>query len=172
MALSILERVMNTVDIRPVRPGDEDAIWALFQEVIASGDTFAFSSDTSRQQAQDIWMPPGNATYVAVVEGHVVGSYFVKPNQPGLGAHVCNAGYMVARDMRGRGLGRAMGEHSLVEARRLGYRAMQFNLVVTTNAHAVSLWKSLGFQVVGTLPEAFRHSVHGLVDALVMHRFL
>jgi L-amino acid N-acyltransferase YncA len=163
---------MSTVDIRPVTRGDEDAIWALFQEVVASGDAFAFSSDTSRQQALEFWIHPGNATYVAVVEGHVVGSYYLKPNQPGLGAHVCNAGYMVARDVRGRGLGRAMGEHSLIEARRLGYRAMQFNLVVTTNARAVSLWKNLGFRVVGTLPEAFRHSVHGLVDALVMYRLL
>ena len=117
-------------------------------------------------------MPPEHATYVTLVDGHVMGSYFLTPNQPGLGAHVCNAGYMVARRARGQGVGRAMGEHSLAEARRLGYRAMQFNIVVTTNAYAVSLWKSLGFHVVGTLPEAFRHSQHGFVDALVMYRSL
>ena len=163
---------MSTIEIRTANPGDDDAIWAIFQEVVASGDTFPFSPDTPRQHALEFWMHPQNATYVAVVDRQIVGSYYLKPNQPGLGAHVCNAGYMVARRVRGQGLGRAMGEHSLAEARRLGYRAMQFNIVVTTNAPAVTLWKSLGFQVVGTLPDAFRHSEYGLVDALVMYRSL
>ena len=163
---------MTAMEIRPASSDDDEAIWGIFQEVVASGDTFAFSPDTPRQQALEFWMHRENVTYVALVDRHVVGSYYLKPNQPGLGAHVCNAGYMVARRARGQGLGRAMGEHSLVEARRLGYRAMQFNMVVTTNAYAVSLWKSLGFHVVGTLPEAFRHAQHGFVDALVMYRSL
>jgi L-amino acid N-acyltransferase YncA len=163
---------MTTTEIRRARPDDDDAIWTIFHEVVASGDTFPFSPDTARPQALEFWMHPQNATYVAVVDRKVVGSYYLKPNQPGLGAHVCNAGYMVATRARGLGLGRAMGEHSLIEARRLGYRAMQFNIVVTTNAHAVSLWKSLGFHIVGTLPKAFRHSQHGFVDALVMYRSL
>src|SRR5688572_8797294 len=163
---------MSVIEIRPSTAADEGAIWAIFHEVVASGDAFAFSPETPRQQALELWMSPEHATYVALVDGHVVGSYFLTPNQPGLGAHVCNAGYMVARRARGQGLGRAMGEHSLAEARRLGYRAMQFNMVVSTNTHAVSLWKSLGFHVVGALPGAFRHAQHGFVDALVMYRSL
>ena len=163
---------MTAVEIRPASPDDDEAIWAIFQEVVAAGDTFAFSPDIPRQHALDFWMHRENATYVALVDQRVAGSYYLKPNQPGLGAHVCNAGYMVARRARGQGLGRAMGEHSLVEARRLGYRAMQFNMVVSTNTHAVSLWKSLGFHVVGALPGAFRHAQHGFVDALVMYRSL
>ena len=102
----------------------------------------------------------------------MLGTYYLKTNQPGLGAHVCNAGYMVAGQARGRGVGRAMAEHSLEEARRLGYRAMQYNFVASTNEGAIRLWKRLGFDVVGTLPGAFRHEGQGYVDALVMYRHL
>jgi ribosomal protein S18 acetylase RimI-like enzyme len=139
---------------------------------VREGDAFAFSEDTSREEALAIWRGRGSAAYVAVVDGEVLGTYYVKPNQPGRGAHVCNAGYMVARAARGRGVGRAMGAHSLAEARRLGYRAMQYNFVVATNTGAVELWKKLGFQVVGRVPGAFRHAREELVDALVMYRQL
>ena len=158
--------------IRPATPDDADAIWAIFHEVVSTGDTYAYAPDTPRDEALRRWVEIPRATYVAVVEDEVVGTYYLKPNQPGLGAHVCNAGYMVAGRARGRGLGRAMCTHSLSEARRLGYRAMQYNLVVATNEGAVRLWERMGFEVVGRLPEAFHHPERGFVDALVMYRLL
>ena len=158
--------------IRPATPPDHDAIWAIFHEVVSSGDTYAYAPDTERGEALRLWVEAPRATYVAEDEGEVLGTYFIKTNQPGLGAHVCNAGYMVASRARGRGLGRAMCEHSLAEARRLGYRAMQYNLVVATNEGAIRLWEQMGFAVVGRLPEAFRHAGRGFVDAIVMYRLL
>ena len=154
--------------IRPATADDEDAIWALFREVARAGDVFAYDEATPREAVRQLWTP----AHVALLDGRVVGSYYVKPNQPGRGAHVCNAGYMVAADARGRGVGRAMGEHSIVEARRLGYRAMQYNFVVATNIGALALWEKLGFEVVGRLPQAFQHPRQGLVDALVLYRLL
>jgi len=154
--------------IRPATAEDDDAVWSLFQEVVRAGDVFAYDATTTREEVRKLWTP----AHVALLGGEVVGSYYVKPNQPGRGAHVCNAGYMVAASARGRGIGRAMGEHSIVEARRLGYRAMQYNFVVATNIGALALWEKLGFQVVGRLPQAFRHPQQGLVDALVLHRLL
>ena len=163
---------MDPVQIRPATDHDDDAIWALFQEVVQAGDAFAFDEETTREEALALWRGRKSAAYVAILDGAVVGSSYVKPNQPGRGAHVCNAGYMVAGAARGQGVGRALGEHSLVEARRLGYRAMQYNFVVATNLAALELWRGLGFQVVGRVPDAFRHCRLGLVDALVLHRLL
>ena len=160
------------MQIRPARPEDDDALWSLFQEVVRAGEWFAYDEATTREEALRLWRGPASAAYVALLEDEIVGSYYVRPNQPGRGAHVCNAGYMVAERARGRGVGRAMGEHSLVEARRLGYHAMQYNFVVATNTAALALWEELGLQVVGRLPEAFRHPRLGLVDALVLYRVL
>jgi ribosomal protein S18 acetylase RimI-like enzyme len=112
------------------------------------------------------------ATYVALWEREVVGTYYIKPNQPGLGSHICNAGYMVGTQARGRGVARAMCEHSQREGKKLGFRAVQFNLVVSSNEVAVSLWRKMGFSVVGTVPEAFHHQELGYVDALVMYKSL
>jgi ribosomal protein S18 acetylase RimI-like enzyme len=117
-------------------------------------------------------MADGHIIFVASLDGRIAGTYILKPNQPGLGSHVANAGYMVGSDFAGRGVGRAMCEHSLEEARRRGFLAMQFNMVISTNEAAVALWKKLGFNIVGTLPRVFRHKRLGLVDAFVMHRFL
>jgi len=158
--------------IRPATPEDDDAIWSLFQEVVRAGEWFAFDETTTREEALGLWRGPASAAYVALLEDEIVGSYYLKPNQPGRGAHVCNAGYMVAEGARGRGVGRAMGKHSIVEARRLGYHAMQYNFVVATNTAALALWEELGLQVVGRLPGAFRHPRLGLVDALVLYRVL
>src|SRR6185295_2921854 len=146
--------------------------WAIFQAVVRPGDTYAFSPDISRQDAMAWWMAPAAHAYVAVEHGAVVGTYVVKPNQPGLGSHVANAAFMVAPSAQGRGIGRQMGEHCLSQARQLGFRAMQFNLVVATNEPAVALWKALGFDIVATLPGAFDHRQHGFVDAYVMYRVL
>lgn len=160
------------VEIRRASESDFEAVWSIFREVVARGDTYAFDPDTTREQARSIWMSGGVATYVACADGEVVGTYVLKPNQPGLGSHVANAAYMVRAAARGRGVGRVMCEHSLDEARRAGFLAMQFNMVVSTNEAAVGLWKRMGFSIVGTLPKAFRHPTRGLVDAYVMHRFL
>lgn len=160
------------ITIRRAEEADFDAIWRIFQEVVRRGDTYTYDPETTREQAHSIWMSGGQATYVACADDRIVGTYIIKPNQPGLGSHVANAGYMVSVDARGKGVGRAMCEHSLEEARRVGFHAMQFNIVVSTNESAVALWKKLGFSIIGTLPQAYRHKELGLVDAYVMHRFL
>jgi L-amino acid N-acyltransferase YncA len=158
--------------IRPATRTDEDAIWSIFHAVVAPGDTYVFDPQIPREEALAYWFRPDTHTYVAEIDGQVVGSYILKPNQPALGSHVANAASMVSPAARGSGVGRRMGEHCLIEARRLGFRAMQFNFVVSTNEAAVRLWQQLGFQIVGTLPGAFRHSQRGFVDAYVMFRML
>jgi L-amino acid N-acyltransferase YncA len=159
-------------EIRRARSEDWPEIWEIFRAVVATGDTFAWPPETTEAEAFAYWMAPNHFTYVLTDDGVVVGSYFFRTNQPGLGSHVANAGFMVSPDAGGRGIGRAMGEHCLAEARAAGYAAMQFNYVVSTNERAVALWKSLGFAIVGTLPKAFHHQQLGLVDAYVMYRFL
>jgi ribosomal protein S18 acetylase RimI-like enzyme len=144
----------------------------MFHEVISAGDVFAFNPEISREDALAFWCGPGNHTYVAETDADVCGSYYLKPNQQGGGAHVANAGYMVSRAARGRHVGRLMTEHSLTEAQRLGFHAMQFNFVVSTNESAIHLWKEFGFQIAGTLPGAFRHPQKGYVDVYVMFRSL
>ena len=157
--------------IRPATDTDFAEIWNIFREVVSAGDTYAYAPDTTEEEAKTIWLDAPLASYVGVLEGETVGTYYLKPNQPGLGAHVCNAGYMVSAAARGRGVGRALCLHSQEEAVRLGFKAMQFNLVVSTNP-AVGLWHELGFETVGTLPGAFNHSSLGFVDALVMYKWL
>jgi len=159
-------------DIRRATEADFPGIWAIFHEVVARADTYPFSPDTPKEEARAIWMQAPTATYVAVRDARVVGTYYIKPNQPALGAHVCNAGYMVRADARGLGVGRAMCAHSLGEARRLGFSAMQYNYVASTNERAVRLWQTFEFEIVGTVPAAFRHPTHGLVPVHIMYRAL
>lgn len=166
------QRAGGCVVIRAATENDHDAIWKIFQTTIAAGDAFVFDANTSRAQALGYWCAEETATFVAEQNGKVLGSYILRANQPGLGDHVANAGFMVDPAARGLGVGRAMGEHCLVEARRRGYRAMQFNFVVATNEPAVHLWRELGFHIVGTLPGAFRHAQKGFVDVYVMFRSL
>ena len=158
--------------IRVATGDDHDVIWKIFQETIAAGEYFVYDPSTPREKALAFWCADDAATFVAERDGKVVGSYLLRPNQPGLGNHVANAGYMVDGNARGFGIGRAMGEHSLEEARWRGYRAMQFNFVVSTNESALHLWRELGFNIVGTLPGAFRHTQKGFVDVYVMFRSL
>ena len=164
--------VLVELIIRPDRPSDADALWAILHAVIAAGDTYAFSPDTDRADALAAWHPAGGHTFVAEREGRLVGTYLLKPNQPGLGNHVANCGYMVAPEARGLGIGEALCRHSLDQARTLGCLAMQFNSVVSTNLGAIALWQRCGFTIVGTVPQAFRHSREGLVDIHVMYRLL
>jgi len=158
--------------IRRATPEDFQQIWPIFHEVVAAGETYAFPPETGREQAFELWMRKPRETYVAEEAGRILGTYFIKNNQDGPGDHVCNCGYMVASAARGRGLATAMCEHSQRIARQLGYLAMQFNLVVSTNERAVQLWSRLGFATVGRLPRAFRHPTLGFVDALVMYKWL
>lgn len=160
------------VTIRPAAEPDRDAIWEIFRAVVAAGDTYAFDPDISREGALAYWLHSANRCYVAEQDGKILGTYILRANQPGLGSHVANAAFMVAQDARGLGMGRALGEHCLDAARREGFRAMQFNFVVSTNGSALRLWQRLGFEIVGTLPGAFRHEEKGYVDAYVMFRSL
>jgi L-amino acid N-acyltransferase YncA len=160
------------MQIRPAINADRDAIWNIFHEIIAAGDTYAFDPQMPRQEALAYWFRAASQTFVAEYDGRVVGTYIVKPNQPGLGSHVANAAFMVARDTEGAGVGRRMAEHCLSEARRMGFRGMQFNFVISTNTRAIHLWNQLGFEIVGTLPGAFRHPEKGYVDVYVMFRSL
>ena len=160
------------LNIRKAEPSDYEAVWQIFHEVISLGETYSFSPDTDREEALDIWVKTPTAAYVAELDGEIVGTYFIKPNQPALGSHVCNCGYMVTANARNRGVARAMCMHSQEEALSLGFRAMQFNFVVSTNEGAIRLWQSLGFDIIGTVPKAFNHTKLGLVDAHVMYKWL
>jgi GNAT superfamily N-acetyltransferase len=156
--------------IREANDSDRDAIWKLFREVIAAGETYPIDPNISREDALAYWFQRGARIYVALNGGETVGSYTLHPNQSGRGAHVANAAFIVDKTARGQGIGRAMGEHCLKEARRLGFRAMQFNFVVSTNKGAVKLWQDLGMKIVGTLSRAFLHPTHGHVDVYVMYQ--
>jgi L-amino acid N-acyltransferase YncA len=161
------------LNIRPANDPDRDAIWRIFQEVIAAGDTYPLERDTSREEAMTYWFQRDASVFVLENENsEIVGSYTLHSNQSGGGSHVANAGFIVAKDARGQRIGRAMGEHCFAEARRLGFRAMQFNFVVSSNESAVKLWQHLGMKTVGTLPGAFKHPTGGYVDVYVMFQRL
>jgi ribosomal protein S18 acetylase RimI-like enzyme len=158
--------------IRPSTDADADLIWAILAPVIRAGETYALPRDWSRLDAMAYWHSPGHAVFVAEDAGGVVGTYYLRANQKGGGAHVANCGYVTRAEATGRGIARAMCLHSLDLAVARGFAAMQFNFVVATNERAVALWKRLGFDIVGTLPAAFLHSRLGPIDAYVMYRKL
>ena len=161
------------ISIRRFHETDWPEVSRILQATFEAGDTYAFSPDSTAAEIHKAWVEAPSATYVAVApDGRVLGTYFIKPNQPGLGAHVCNCGYVVAREAQGQGIASTMCEHSQAEAISMGFRAMQFNLVVITNERAIRLWRKLGFSVVGTLPRSFRHLRLGYVDALIMYKDL
>ena len=164
--------------VRPAVEADWPAIWRIFRAVVAAGETYSYAPDITEDEARTTWLhvAAGSSagrvacTYVAVLGGEIVGTALVKPNLPGLGDHVANAGWMIEPALTGRGLGRAFAEAVIGEARQAGYEAMQFNAVVATNDRAVTLWRSLGFETIGTVPGAFRHTTQGPTDLLIMHR--
>lgn len=160
------------VIIRRFDEKDWTQVWGILEPVFRLGATYAFPPDIDERETYKAWVETPQQTYVAETEGHVVGTYYIKPNQPGQGAHVCNCGYVVAGNMRGRGIAAQMCSHSLEEARKLGFLAMQYNLVVSSNSDAVHLWQKMGFEVVGRLPKAFNHPQLGYVDALVLYQWL
>jgi ribosomal protein S18 acetylase RimI-like enzyme len=157
--------------IRPFKAQDWAAVWRIIEPVFRAGETYAFAPDISEADARQVWIDAPMATFVALGEHEdMLGTYYIKPNQSGPGAHVCNCGYIVSTNARGRGVASDMCRHSQQEAVSRGFRAMQYNLVVSTNSGAVRLWKKHGFDVVGTLPGAFRHPRDGYVDAYVMYK--
>jgi ribosomal protein S18 acetylase RimI-like enzyme len=160
------------VAIRLATSNDHDAIWAILEPMIRAGETYTLPREMSREEALEYWFAPEKETFVWEENGAVLGTYFLKPNQQGGGSHVANCGYVTSAAAQSRGIARAMCLHSLERAKQCGFRAMQFNFVVSTNERAVKLWLSLGFEIVGRLPHAFEHPELGLVDALVMYRQL
>jgi ribosomal protein S18 acetylase RimI-like enzyme len=151
---------------------DFGLIWPIWHAVVAGGDTYAYAPDTTFEQARAMWTAVGCRMFVAREDEQVIGCYVLRPNQPGLGDHVANAGYMVSLEARGKGVASKMCEHSMAVAREAGFTAMQFNYVVSSNAVAIALWKKHGFEIIGRVPKAFRHTTRGAIDVYVMYREL
>jgi len=160
------------VNIRLATVKDFDKIWLFFREIAEAGETYAYPRNISKDEAIKLWIELPRKTYVLEEYGNILGSYFIKTNQAGPGQHVCNCAYMVSSRARRRGLATLMCEHSQNLALKLGYKAMQFNFVASSNEGAVRLWKKLGFDTVGILPGAFNHPTLGYVDALIMYKWL
>ena len=156
--------------IRPAHAGDYESIWAILEPILRAGDTYTQPRDITRDDALAYWFRADHDVFAAERDGEVLGTYFLCANQGGGGSHVANCGYMTSPAAQGRGVGRAMLEHSLSHARTRGFRAMQFNFVVSTNERAIRTWQAYGFEIVGRLPAAFRHPRLGFVDALVMYK--
>lgn len=157
------------LQIRKAVPEDYDKIWKIIKEVISKGDTYTFDPGSSKEDILAYWCGADKETYVAEDQEEMLGTFVIKDNQPGLGSHIANASYMVREKATGKGIGKAMGEFSLAEAERLGYKAMQFNIVVKSNTRAVYLWQKLGFDIIGEIPDAFNHKTLGLINAYIMY---
>ena len=159
--------------IRNFEESDWDQLWPILEPVFRAGETYPYPTDISEEDAHQVWIEQPQETFVAISEdGNILGTYYIKPNQPGLGSHVCNCGYVVDEKVRGSGIASNMCTHSQVMARKLGFKSMQFNLVVSTNTGAIKLWKKCGFQLIGILPKAFNNKKWGLVNACVMYKEL
>ncbi|MCH8319087.1 MAG: GNAT family N-acetyltransferase [Bacteroidetes bacterium] len=185
------------ISIRRSIPSDFDALWEIFHQVVKSGDTYVFHPDTNKKGFKKIWFGDEISTYTCICNPHlttkpgqqglasgltnisnmgsnekIIGTFILKPNYPGLGSHIANLSLMLSKDHQEKGIGKTMVKHAFTEAKKQGYKAIQLNMVVSTNKAAVSLAKSLGFKMIGRLPEVFKHQKPGYVDAFVMHRFL
>ncbi|MDB9517743.1 GNAT family N-acetyltransferase [Roseofilum reptotaenium CS-1145] len=159
--------------IRPLEQADWPATWQIIEPVFRAGETYSVATHITEEEAFKVWVEMPVVTCVAEnSDGLIQGTYYLKVNQPGPGSHVCNSGYIVAEAARGKGIASALFKHSQTEAVRLGFRAMQYNFVVSTNTVAVRLWRKLGFEIVGTLPEACLHPSQGFVDVYVMYKKL
>lgn len=151
---------------------DAEAVWEILNLVVKGGDTLVFAPDSSKEKMLTYWSTDDKFAYVCEIENQIVGTFYIKANQPDLGSHVANAGYLVHPNQRGKGIAETMCKFSLEEARRLGFKAMQFNIVISTNEVAVRLWQKCGFEIIGRIPKAFQHLKLGLVDAFVMYQWL
>ncbi|TRD22188.1 GNAT family N-acetyltransferase [Palleronia caenipelagi] len=166
-----MHEIQAAADLSITRASRDDApaIWAMLEPAFRAGDSYAVDPEISRHAALDYWFREGNEVWLA---GEGLGTYYLRPNQPGPGDHVCNAGFVTAATARGRGVARMMLAHALVRAKEAGYHAMQFNFVLATNTRALAIWQSHQFDVIGRVPQAFRHPAEGLVDALILYRKL
>jgi GNAT superfamily N-acetyltransferase len=160
------------LNIRLATDPDKPAIWQIIKAVISGGDTYVYPPDSGESEMLEYWFSPEKHTYAAETDDKIVATFWLKPNQPGLGSHVANAAYMVSPDAHGQGIGREIAEWSLDEARRLGFTAMQFNFVVKSNEFAVRLWQKIGFEIMGEIPDAFQNAKFGLTNAYIMYRRL
>ncbi len=158
--------------IREAITSDWEGIWPIFKEIVSEGSTYAYPQNTTKQEAKKLWLELPLKTFVVELNGKILATYYLKANQMGAGAHVCNCGYMVASTARGQGLASKLCLHSQKLALELGFKAMQFNFVASTNKNAIALWQKLEFDIVGSLPKAFKHPQQGYVDALVMYKWL
>jgi len=163
---------MEKIKITPATSADEERIWALLQPVFSAGDTYAVDPLIDREAAIAYWMEADKTAFILGIEGQAVGTYYIRPNQPGGGAHICNCGFITAPSARGKGVARRMLDHALIEAKQQGYRAMQFNFVLASNQRALAIWQRNGFATIGRIPQAFLHPKQGYVDALILHRSL
>ena len=160
------------IKIRKAKDADFEDVWDIFHQVVKRCDTFAFDPKASKEDCRTLWMSPSVHTYVAEFQNKILGTYILRKNQLGLGGHVANAAYMVHHEARGQGIGKAIGNHSIKQQKKIGFSAIQFNFVVSTNLAAIQLWLKLGFKIVGTVPKAFNHQKLGLVDVYIMHGFV
>ncbi len=167
-----MDGAKTPLTLRPALQGDRRAIWAILEPIFRAGDTYTIDADIARPDALSFWTGGNHSAFVAEADGKVVGTYYICANQKGGGAHVCNCGFATRPDARGMGVARRMLEHSLKTARAMGFLAMQFNFVVSTNTGAIRIWKEYGFAEIGRLPGAFLHPEQGFVDALVMYKRL
>lgn len=158
------------LSIRAANSNDFDQIWEFMEPILKAGDTYPYDPDSSKEEAYDIWFASEKKVYVAELDSKVVGTYYMRDNQPCLSSHIANAGYMVHPGFGGQGIGKAMGKHSFDEAQKFGYTAMQFNLVVADNIASIKIWEKYGFQIIGTVPKAFKSKSSGLLDAHIMHK--
>lgn len=162
----------SSLRVRPAEDADRTIIWRILEPAFRAGETYPVPRDIGQDEALAYWFTPGHEVFVAEAQDGIVGTYYLRANNRGGGGHVANCGYIVAQDAMGRGVARTMCAHSLERARERGFRAMQFNFVISTNSRAVMLWQRCGFEICGMLPNAFDHPVHGMVDALVMYQRL
>jgi len=151
---------------------DFDEIWRIFKAVIKAGETYVNDEKTTKKEAREKWLNKSAKTFVAKIDGEILGAYLIKANQLGRGSHIANASYIVDEAARGKGVGKALALHSITTAKKLQFKAMQFNFVISTNEAAVNLWKSVGFEIIATIPQAFNHKSLGYVDAFVMFKKL
>ncbi len=160
------------MNIRRATSNDQDDIWQIMQPIIVKGDAYVYEPTLSKQEALADWMEPDHTCYVAQKNNEILGTYILKANKPGLGAHIANASFMVKQQAKGQKVGLTMGQHALTQAKQQGFHAMQFNMVVTTNKGAIALWKKLGFTIIGTIPDGFHQVGRGYVDAHIMYKKL
>lgn len=158
--------------IRKVSEHDYHSIWNIIRQVIRTGDAYVFKPNSRKEEMLDYWCGKDKHTYVAVIDEQIAGTFVIKENQPGLGAHVANASFMTLPSYSGKGIGKIMGKHCLEEAKKMGFKFMQFNIVVKSNERAIRLWQKLGFEIIGEVPEAFNHRKLGFVNAYIMWKRL